>query len=154
MITYWHNLATLDYHSLLQKAYNEILTISDELCDWKSIIKYILKVLGLESLFDHPSSFSTAQVKRKFKDKLPFTFIHKWKKQISQACPESVRVSKLRYYKLFTTSFQMAKYLQTLKSFRLQQVMTIFRCSDHNLCIETGRHKNINLKTGYSMYKV
>lgn len=146
MITYWHRLATLDDDSLLQKAYNEILTIPDELSDWKNTIKYILKLLGLDNLFDRPSSFSTAQVKRKVKDKLRSTFIHQWKKQISEASPESAKHSKLRYYKLFTTSFQTAKYLKTLKSFRLRQAMTKFRCSDHNLCIETGRHRNIKLE--------
>ena len=40
----------------------------------------------------------------------------------------------------------MAKYLKTLKSFRIRQTKTKFRCSDHNLCIETGRHRNIKLE--------
>ena len=39
----------------------------------------------------------------------------------------------------------MAKYLKIIKSFRLRKAVTKFRCSDHNLCIETGRHKNIKL---------
>ena len=64
MIAYWHRLATLDDDSLLQKAYNEILTIPDEVSDWKNTIKYILKLLGLESLFDCSSAISTTQVKR------------------------------------------------------------------------------------------
>ena len=85
MITYWHRLVTLEDDSLLQKAYNEILKIPDDLSDWKSTIKYILKLLGLESLIDRPSSFSTAQVKRKVKDKLRSTFIHQWEKQVKLA---------------------------------------------------------------------
>ena len=70
MTTHWHRLATLDDDNLLQKAYNEILTIPDEVSDWKNTMKYILKLLGLERLFDCPSAISTTQVKRKVKDKL------------------------------------------------------------------------------------
>ena len=50
------------------------------------------------------------------------------------------------YYSRLPNNFQMAKYLKILKFFSLRQAMTKFRCSDRNLCIENGRHKNIKLE--------
>ena len=77
MITYWYRLATLDDNSLLQKACNEILTIPDELSDWRNTIKYTLKLLGLESLFDCPSSLVPLRLKEKLKTNCdPFSFFN------------------------------------------------------------------------------
>ena len=46
----------------------------------------------------------------------------------------------------FKNKFETAKYLVHLKDFSLRQQVAKFRCSDHNLMIEVGRHKNIALE--------
>ena len=51
--------------------------------------------------------------------------------------------SKLRFYKLFKTMFVREPYLADIPNFLLRKRLTKFRCSDHSLEIEVGRHKNI-----------
>jgi hypothetical protein len=51
--------------------------------------------------------------------------------------------SKLRFYKLFKVNFSREPYLDHINCFELRRSVTKFRCSDHRLEIETGRHKNI-----------
>ena len=54
--------------------------------------------------------------------------------------------SKLRFYKLFKTSFGKEPYLDHIKDFRLRKILTKFRCSDHILEIEVGRHKKLKVE--------
>ena len=42
--------------------------------------------------------------------------------------------------------FEKAKYLVHIKDFSLRQQVAKFKCRDHNLMIEVGRHKNIALE--------
>ena len=54
--------------------------------------------------------------------------------------------SKLRFYNLFKNSFAKESYLDLISNFKLRKVVTKFRCSDHSLQIEKGRHGNFNVK--------
>ena len=54
--------------------------------------------------------------------------------------------SKLRSYKLFKDSFTREPYLKILNCFQLRKVVAKFRCSDHRLEIEMGRHKKIKVE--------
>ena len=47
---------------------------------------------------------------------------------------------------MFKNKFETAKYVVHLKDFSLRQQVANFRCSDHNLMLKVGRHKNIALK--------
>ena len=44
----------------------------------------------------------------------------------------------------FKTSFEKEKYLEFIPYFPLRKCLTKFRCSDHRLEIEIGRHNNID----------
>ena len=80
------------------------------------------------------------------KSKVKALFATKWSECVRQASVTSVKYRKLRYYNLFKNKFETAKYLVHLKDFSLMQQVAKFRCSDHNLMIEVGRHKNIALE--------
>ena len=54
--------------------------------------------------------------------------------------------SKLRFYKLFKTSFGREPYLDHIKDYKLRKIITKFRCSDHILEVEAGRHKNLKVE--------
>ena len=54
--------------------------------------------------------------------------------------------SKLRFYKLFKTSFHGEPYLDFVSDFKLRRKITKFRCSDHALEIEVGRHRKLNVE--------
>ena len=62
------------------------------------------------------------------------------------ACVNERHSNKLRFYKLFKTTFTREPYLTDISNFYLRKRLTKFRCSDHNLEIEVGRHKNIDAK--------
>ena len=51
----------------------------------------------------------------------------------------------MRFYKIFKTSFNRQKYLELIPDFQLRRCITKFRCSDHRLEIELGRHNNIKI---------
>ena len=57
----------------------------------------------------------------------------------------SIRNSKgLRTFKMFTSKFAMEDYLINLHDFGSRKIVAKFRCSDHTLMTDTGRHKKID----------
>ena len=51
--------------------------------------------------------------------------------------------SKLRFYKVFKKNFVREPYLHILKDYKLRKLVTKFRCSDHTLEVELGRHRKV-----------
>ena len=51
--------------------------------------------------------------------------------------------SKMRFYKTFKECFEKEPYLDHLTNFHARKIITKFRCSDHRLEIEKGRHRNL-----------
>ena len=56
----------------------------------------------------------------------------------------SVRNSKLRTYKQFKNTFALENYLIVTPNFENRKLIAKFRCSDHELMIEKGRHTKID----------
>ena len=54
--------------------------------------------------------------------------------------------SKLRFYKLFKTSFHREPYLDFVSDFKLRRKITKFRCIDHALEIVVVRHRKLNVE--------
>ena len=52
----------------------------------------------------------------------------------------------MRFYKTLKDSFVREPYLDNLNCFQLRKIVAKFRCSDHRLEIEIGRHKNIKVE--------
>ena len=73
-------------------------------------------------------------------------FISQWRSQVNVGLPRLSGGNKLRFYKQFKTSFQMEPYLNLIDNFHLRKCISKFRCSDHVLEIETGRHKTIKVE--------
>ena len=63
--------------------------------------------------------------------------------ELSMADIRSVRNSKLRTYKQFKNKFAL-EYCHT--SFENRNLIANFRCSDHELIIEKGRHKKLEVE--------
>ena len=75
-------------------------------------------------------------IKEKFREKI----VNEWFGKLSGDCNGN---NKLRFYKLIKTNFAREPYLNILKDYKLRKLVTKFRCSDHILEIEVGRHKKI-----------
>ena len=143
MITYWHRVAAMDEDNLTKKAYSVANSLTGEKSDWISTVRAILKMVRLDFLFDNPAHMSTSQIKAQLKSNLTELFTKEWKERITQASPTSLKHRKLRCFKLFKTKFEPSKYLQQINDFATRQRVAKFRCSDHDLMIELGRHKKL-----------
>ena len=106
-----------------------------------------MKALSFDNLFSSPSCYSSPYVERMFKAKIRESFIQYWNSELNIADVNSMRNSKgLRTYKMFKSKFAMEDYLINLHDFESRKIVAKFRCSDHTLMIETGRHKKIDLE--------
>ena len=54
--------------------------------------------------------------------------------------------SKLRFYKTFKETFGRESYLDVVPDLQMRKVISKFRCSDHPLEIEKGRHKKLSVE--------
>ena len=50
---------------------------------------------------------------------------------------------KLAFYRKFKSSHNFEPYLDNIKFYKDRKIFTKFRCSDHSLEIEKGRHKKL-----------
>ena len=80
--------------------------------------------------------------KMKFQSK----YIEEWLTKLAGLNTNVGETSKLRFYKLFKTSFGKEPYLDHIKDFRLSKIVTKFRRSDHILEIEVGLHKKFKVE--------
>ena len=98
--------------------------------------------LYLHNYLENPEIISTEKFKQECKDKIKSLFIQQWGTEIlnqNEGC-------KLRFYKKFKTAFIREPYFEHINNFQMRKIITKFRCSDHRLEIELGRHKNIQVE--------
>ena len=136
-----------------KKALNVIESSQSDISNWLSTIKLSMKAMYLDIILSSPSCYSSTYVERMFKAKIRESFIQYWNSELNIADVNSIRNSKgLRTYKMFKSKFAMEDYLINLHDFESRKIVAKFRCSDHTLMIETGRHKKIDLEE--RMYKM
>ena len=104
---------------------------------------YLVVKNDIHLKWEHPSHYSTNRVHALCKEKLNFFFQQFWKNELRTADKDSIRNRKLRSYKLFKDEFKMEPYTTSQIPFSLKKLLSKFRCSDHDLHIERGRHKGL-----------
>ena len=152
MIKFWHRLNNMEDGCLTKKALNVIESSQCDISNWLSTVKLSIKAMSLDNIFSSPSCYSSAYVERMFNAKIRESFIQYWNSELNIAEVNSIRNSKLRTYKIFKSKFAMEDYLINIHDFESRKIVAKFRCSDHTLMIETGRHKKIDLEE--RMYKM
>jgi len=100
-------------------------------------VKFYLERVGLTCHFRNPKLVSDSRFKKIISNRLKYLFVELWHSYISSATS-----NKLRFYKLVKNSFGKEPYLNSVPIYHLRKAITKFRCSDHNLEIEKGRHTN------------
>ena len=95
-----------------------------------------MRDLGLDAYFQNPRIVKTESFAKLCLTKLKEKFTVQWHFKLANT-------DKLRFYKLFKTNFRREAYLDLVSNFHLRGCITKFRCSDHRLKIETGRHRNL-----------
>ena len=145
VIKYWHRLTTLTDNCLAKLALYKIENSSENSSDWKSSIKHLLKLMNLENVYGNLCTYGVDQLNTLCKNKMRSIFAEFWNSELSMADMRSVRNSKLRTYKQLKSKFALENYLIVTPNFENRKLIAKFRCSDHELMTEKGRHKTIDV---------
>ena len=146
LLSHWHRVTQMHEDTLVNQTLNSVVSDGPSQSEWYATVKFLLTLLDMENLFLNPESITTEKFTTICSEKLKLILIEQWKAKISQDITKNGQNNKLRFYKLFKTSFEMEPYLEHINHFELRKSITKFRCSDHNLEIERGRYKQIKLE--------
>ena len=135
LLKFWHRTAKLSGNILVRQALDIQKRNSDQF-EWLSSVKFLLKLIGMDEHFDNPNNVSVDLFSKTCLTKLKQICVKQWRLRLANE-------PKLRFYKLFKTEFNFENYLEIVPHFPLRKIITKFRCSDHRLEIETGRHRKI-----------
>ena len=87
-----------------------------------------------------PQTLDPEKFKSLCKTNLKELLTKQWATKVSDERVGESGGNKLRFYKTFKLSFCRELYLDSILDFTLRKIITKFRCSDHCLEIENGRH--------------
>ena len=147
LLSFWHRSTQMPDNSLIKQALNLVSENDSFQSEWNATVKYLLSFLNMEEYYRYPYSINNAQFTAICTKKLQNKISEQWYSVISGSeGPLHNQSSKLRFYKLFKTSFHREPYLDFVSDFKLRRKITKFRCSDHALEIEVGRHRKLNVE--------
>ena len=135
MLSFWHRTTRMQDETLVKKALQFLSNDDNSESEWMGTVKLLINELKMTNYFQNPELISTERFTQLCKDKLKERFVQLWKSKLTD------QEGKLRFYKLFKDDFFREKYLDNLNCFHLRKAVAKFRCSDHKLELETGRHR-------------
>ena len=144
LLSFWHRISQMPEETLVKQAYN--ISLNSESSEWVATVKFLTQYLDLEKYFQNPSEVHPNQFVTVCKTKLKAKIIEQWGTYVSKVGTNQNSGNKLRFYKTFKDSFCEESYLNLVSDFQLRKVITKFRCSDHPLEIEKGRHKKLKVE--------
>ena len=145
LLSFWHRATQMQDDSLVKQALSLISEVGQS-SEWFATVKFILKSLDMEEYFLDSSIITTNQFTNMCSKRLHKLLIKQWKTAISSNFSNSGRNNKLRFYSCIKASFEMEPYLDNVNDFNMRKAICKFRCSDHQLEIEKGRHNNLNVE--------
>ena len=146
LLKFWHRIHGMTGNAFVKQALNAHTRENTPDSEWIATVKYLLSYLELEYLFDNPNSITTEKFEILCKTTLRKKFEKEWGDQISGLNRTEGQSNKLRFYKMFKTNLIREPYLDIIKDFHLRKCMAKFRCSDHKLEIEVGRHEKLKVE--------
>lgn len=146
LLTFWHRICNMPEATLVKQAMEIQSVLGPENSEWLGTVKLLLSILGLNSHYLDTKLLDTASFNDLVRKRIKTRFINLWQSHVSGVNLGPNESSKLRFYKLFKNSFEREPYLDLIPTFQMRKYITKFRCSDHVLEIETGRHKNIKVE--------
>ena len=146
MLSYWHRTSLMHEDNLVKQALSFLRDNGLVHSEWLSTVKYLLNLLNLDNIFDNPNLMSNKNFKELCFEKLKVILTEQWRIKISETAGTTGRTNKLRLYKLFKNTLTFEPYLDYIKDFKSRKILTKFRCSDHNLEIERGRHIKLKIE--------
>ena len=139
MIKYWIKIVNLNENSLVKSAYIVIKNdaernISYNGNNWAFQIKELLNKIGMANVWfqQNEIEISYYHIKQRIID----LYHQTWYTEINNS-------SRLSTYSLFKHTFECEKYLDYISEDKYRIAYARFRCSSHDLLVETGRYTNI-----------
>ena len=131
MLTNWFRLEhkSDDSFAYLAYQYNK-----NEKLPWYQSIETIIECIGMDTFFLNPDP--DVDFKSMVKNKLQEVLQGMWHQSLKSN-------KKLKFYSSFKKSFCFEDYLDLVSFYKDRKLFTKFRCSDHSLEIEKGRHYNV-----------
>ena len=114
--------------------------------EWAATVRFLLSTLGMDTHLRNPGLVTTEKFANICFFKLSNLCIMQWHRQMTGVSLCQGETNKLRFYKLFKTSFEMEPYLNLIPNFQLRKCISKFRCSDYSLEIEVRRHKKLQVE--------
>ena len=146
LLSFWHRVAQMPNDTLVKQAYNFSINSETSQSEWLATVKFLTRYLGVENHFQKPTEINPNHFVTLCKTNLKAKIAEQWCAYISNTGTKVNKSSKLRYYKTFKELFCKESYLDLVSDFQLRKVITKFRCSDHPLEIEKGRHKKLKIE--------
>ena len=140
LLSFWHRSTQMGNETFVKKASIFLAENGPGQSEWLATVEYLLKELNITTYFHNPDTVTTDRFKQICKQLLKEKFKQYWWTVIND------QGSKLRFYKTFKISFEIEPYLDYVDCFQKRKVVSKFRCSDHRLEIEIGRHKKLEVE--------
>ena len=132
MLNYWKRLTTLPKEQLASKALAENVTLRT---NWIQTIEKLLLTFNLLEVNDKDFKAKTLSSTEAY-------YISLWKQKL-----ENNDSSRLKFYKTINPDFQQAKYIEL--PYEKRKMISKLRCSNHDLEIEKGRHREVLAEMRY-----
>ena len=145
LLVFWHRSTNLPETTLVKQAIELQMNNCIE-SEWAATVRYLLYTLGMDIHLDNPGLVTTEKFANICIRKMSNLCIVQWHRHMTGGYMRPWETNKLRFYKLFKTSFKMEPYLNLIPNFQLRKCISKFRCSDHSLEIEVGRHKKMKIE--------
>ena len=126
MVNYWQHLMNLPEQTLAKKALLENIQMRS---NWILSIEKLMNWCNLADKIESPG-----RLKKAAYDNTHSKFVSTWRNQLNDP-----NTSKLQFYRKIKVNHSFEKYLE-LPHFNDRKIIAKFRCSDHKLEIESGRH--------------
>ena len=137
MLCYWFKLLQMNVTRLPNATYTVLYNLDENgKTNWVTHLKWLLFKYGFGLVFICQGVGDTKCFIDEFKDRLKSCFQQEWSSDINN-------MSKLKTYCTFKSMLEPEKYLDVVKIKKYRRALSKFRCSNHNLSIETGRRNNI-----------
>ena len=146
LLKFWHRIHSMTGNPLVKQALIAQTSENTSESEWFATVKYLLFYMGLDSVFHNPNSITTDKFVMVCKTTLRTKIEKEWRDHISGFSRAQGQSNKLRFYKTFKNDLCREPYLEFINDFHLRKSLTKFRCSDHKLEIEVGRHKKLKVE--------
>ena len=144
LLYYSRMTSDANINPLLKEAFSVNKSIhEDGIYTWYSSVLSIFKELNIDITEFKTNSKPFLLKKHLVKDKLKKLITEYYHKKTTEKIESFNESSKLFLYSKLKSDIKLENYLLKIPSFKLRQLFTKFRVSDHSLEVEIGRYKNI-----------